>query len=338
MDFGGDYPMDYAVDEEPLIMPLPIISAEDLRILQAQAAASGAIQEALDVALLNVQTITNERNAGMTREAQLAQSLQESTFNFQVQAQQNAAALIELNGRLGLMTAQRDTAVNNEVEMARQMEVVTGRERDLALEKDAADARVSSLEEKLEATVSEIRRKQSDLDSVSLKISELTVRISEKSQEVSESGRHLSLAREEINRLQGSLAESQALSTQQQQTSEASFIRLRDSRNEIEKVLTGERDAAFQQKNNVSRELVNFKNESQKQTSKIQEQAILLESKEKEISKAKETISDFKGQVQKWQTAHEKEKKRCDDAYTHFSDMSKKKVISSPQNFQLYND
>jgi hypothetical protein len=44
------------------------------------------------------------------------------------------------------------------------------------------------------------------------------------------------------------------------------------AREEINR-LQGERDAGVQQKNNVSRELVNFKNESQKQTSKIQEQS-----------------------------------------------------------------
>jgi hypothetical protein len=143
INFGGDYPddalslalehvpnrqagedvanfMEHVDAEEPLIMPLPIISAEDLRTLQAQAASSGAIQEALDVALLNVQTISDERNAGMTREP--------SHFKKQ-----------------HLIFKSKPSKMP-----PWQMEVVTGRERDLALEKDAVDARVSSLEEKLE--------------------------------------------------------------------------------------------------------------------------------------------------------------------------------------------
>ena len=63
IDFGGDFPMDNAVDEEPNNLPLqPIISPEDLRILQGRADESVTIQEALDVALLNVQNLTNERN------------------------------------------------------------------------------------------------------------------------------------------------------------------------------------------------------------------------------------------------------------------------------------
>jgi hypothetical protein len=47
IDFGGDFPMDNAVDEEPNNLPLqPIISPENLLRLQAQAAESVTIQEA----------------------------------------------------------------------------------------------------------------------------------------------------------------------------------------------------------------------------------------------------------------------------------------------------
>jgi hypothetical protein len=63
-----DFPMDNAVDEEPNILPLQtIISPEDLRILQGQADESVTIQEALNVALSNVQNLYDERNAAMSR-------------------------------------------------------------------------------------------------------------------------------------------------------------------------------------------------------------------------------------------------------------------------------
>ncbi len=60
------------VAEEHLIIPLPIISEEELLILQAQAAASVAIQDTLNTAMLNVQILTNERDAAVTREASVA--------------------------------------------------------------------------------------------------------------------------------------------------------------------------------------------------------------------------------------------------------------------------
>jgi hypothetical protein len=47
------------------------------------------VQEALDGALWNVQTLTNERYAAMNREARLAQSLQEATLNLWAKIQEN---------------------------------------------------------------------------------------------------------------------------------------------------------------------------------------------------------------------------------------------------------
>jgi myosin heavy subunit len=203
IDFGGDFPMDNAVDEEPNILPLqPIISPENLLRLQAQAAESVTIQEALDNALLN---LTDERNAAMNREAQLAQSLQEATFNLRAQIQENenitaekevlvndkteiqrllqetqislqtqttenvelGQLQYELNTNLRDMTNERNIALNEKASitqelmetrtlleaqtrqfstLAQQMEVVTGRESELALEKDAAVARGVSMD------------------------------------------------------------------------------------------------------------------------------------------------------------------------------------------------
>ena len=195
--------MDNAVDEEPNILPLqPIISPENLLRLQAQAAESVTIQEALDNALLN---LTDERNAAMNREAQLAQSLQEATFNLRAQIQENenitaekevlvndkteiqrllqetqislqtqttenvelGQLQYELNTNLRDMTNERNIALNEKASitqelmetrtlleaqtrqfstLAQKMEVVTGRESELALEKDAAVARGVSMD------------------------------------------------------------------------------------------------------------------------------------------------------------------------------------------------
>jgi chromosome segregation ATPase len=83
------------------------------------------LQEALDAALLEIQTLTNERDAAVAREAVVAVSLHETILNLEDKTQQNAALLQledELNGRLLLVTTQRDVTVNNEVETQRRFE------------------------------------------------------------------------------------------------------------------------------------------------------------------------------------------------------------------------
>ncbi len=211
MGFGDDYPMDQGVAEEPLIMPLPIISPEELLLLREQAEEAVTLREALRVSLLDVQTITVERDAALTRE-----------LNWEAQAQQSAAELVEL-------ATQRDVSVNNEVEtqrrfeeshlsleartrenadlivlnqaitnqrddassekasitqelletrtsleaqtqqfstMAEQMELVTVRERDLTLEKDAAVAHGVSLEEQIGPLQKKIKELQEVIDTI----------------------------------------------------------------------------------------------------------------------------------------------------------------------------
>ncbi len=113
--------MENAVDE-PI---MPLLSPEDLFILQAQAAGSVTLQEALNAALLEIRTLRNERDAAVAREAVVAVSLHETTLNLEDKTQQNAALLQsedELNERLLLVTTQRDAAVNHEVESKRSFE------------------------------------------------------------------------------------------------------------------------------------------------------------------------------------------------------------------------
>lgn len=83
----------------------------------------------------------------------------------------------------------------------------------------------------MDAAVSQIQEKQSDVNSLSLQISELTGRVSEKSRAVTESERQLSEAREEINRLQISLDECEATCSG---TKEQAALRLEDFRSQLD--------------------------------------------------------------------------------------------------------
>ena len=88
MNFGGEYPMDNANDDEPLILPLhPIMSPADLLRPQNQAAESARYQEALNVALLEVESLTAERDAAVAREAETHRLMQETRTSLEDQTQ-----------------------------------------------------------------------------------------------------------------------------------------------------------------------------------------------------------------------------------------------------------
>lgn len=122
IDFDGNYPAEDNVVEEPLFIPLPTITPEELLHLRALVTESVTLQQALDNALLNSQNLTDERDAAVV------QSLQEATSNLQAQTQQNFA-LVQLNDELNeharILTTERDDAL---------------------IQKDAVVARVDSLE------------------------------------------------------------------------------------------------------------------------------------------------------------------------------------------------
>ena len=115
INFDGCHPADDDIGEEPGFIPLPTITPEELIHLRAQVAESVTLQQALDVALLNSQNLTDERIAAVNREAAVAQSLQEVTLNLLAQTQQNVA-LVQLNDELNaharILTTERDDALN----------------------------------------------------------------------------------------------------------------------------------------------------------------------------------------------------------------------------------
>jgi chromosome segregation ATPase len=151
---GGDYPRDYAVVEEHLILPPQhIISPEELLRLQTQSAQSVTLQEALDAALLDVQRLNTERDVVSNRQADVERSLQETTLALEVQTQQNDNLVrlqVKLNERVQVLTTERDdvsrvvketsallqTQTQESVSLARELEISTSRARDLTSEKD----------------------------------------------------------------------------------------------------------------------------------------------------------------------------------------------------------
>ena len=104
-DFGGDFPIDNAQEEEPPILPLqPIISPTDLLLLQNQADESARYEQALNVALLNAQILTDERDAAVNRAAESHRLMQETRTSLEAQTQHSTtmANQLELSHSLTL--------------------------------------------------------------------------------------------------------------------------------------------------------------------------------------------------------------------------------------------
>jgi hypothetical protein len=110
INFDGYYPTDDAPAEEPHVIPMPVISPEELLPLQTQAAQSVTLHEALGAAILDVQNLTTERDAVINREAALACSLHETKLNLEA-----------LNERLQNLITKKDVAVNEKAIATREL-------------------------------------------------------------------------------------------------------------------------------------------------------------------------------------------------------------------------
>ncbi|KAJ2988231.1 hypothetical protein HDV02_005693, partial [Globomyces sp. JEL0801] len=116
IDFDGNIPaIDVHLDNR---LP-PLISPEELLRLQAQAAESVRLQEALDAALLDVQRLITERDVVTNIQADVARSLQETQVSLQTKTQENANLVQlqeELNGRLKVLTSERELTKRDQSE------------------------------------------------------------------------------------------------------------------------------------------------------------------------------------------------------------------------------
>jgi hypothetical protein len=193
MDYGSvaDYPIaNEAIDGHPDNRLPPPVSPEELLRLQAQAAESVRLQEALDAALLDVQRLVTERDVVTNRQDDVARSLQETQVSLQTQTQENANLVQlqeELNQRLQALTTERDAAlyrndddsrllsetrellqaeIQLKEEMTQQLDIATSRELKVTQERDLAIVCENSLEAQLGPLREQINELQGLVDGI----------------------------------------------------------------------------------------------------------------------------------------------------------------------------
>ena len=183
---GGECPMVNTPNQEHPDMPR--ISPEEQLRLQAQAAESARLQEAVVFALQIAQQITAEKQALDNDKADSERLLQEMQLSLKNQTQQNANLVQqqqELNHRLQALTAERDAAMNQKdnvsgllsgtrevihaqiqekTALSPQLDIATSRERDLILERDSTIAYKDSLEAQIGPLIERVNELQGRVD------------------------------------------------------------------------------------------------------------------------------------------------------------------------------